>query len=109
MLRAGLELRCDIEEGLAVWDMPTHLRQVVEILLDNALKYMPPTDTITVWLRHQGARRRFCGAGWLRSAACLAGPGVESLGNQQVAAVTVAILVSPLRAALAKIKRSAPP
>ena len=57
MLRAGLELRCDIEEGLAVWDMPTHLRQVVEILLDNALKYTPPPAAVTVRLRRQGTKR----------------------------------------------------
>ena len=53
----GLELCCDIEEGLRVRGSATHLRQVAEILLDNALKYTPPPGTVTVRLRRQGTKR----------------------------------------------------
>ena len=53
----GLELRCEIEEGLLVRGSPAHLRQVVEVLLDNALKYTPPPGTVTVRLRRQGTKR----------------------------------------------------
>lgn len=53
----GLELDCRIEEGLHVRGSPPHLRQVVEILLDNALKYTPPPATVRVCLKRQGSRR----------------------------------------------------
>ena len=52
----GLKLCCDIEEGLVVRGSSNHLRQVVEILLDNALKYTPPPAAVTVRLRRQGLR-----------------------------------------------------
>lgn len=53
----GLELRCSVQDGLLVRGSPTHLRQVVEILLDNALKYTPPPGAVTVRLQRQGTRR----------------------------------------------------
>ena len=53
----GLRLDCQIEEGLRVKGSPSHLRQVVEILLDNALKYTSPPADVTVRLKRQGSRR----------------------------------------------------
>ena len=53
----GLELECRIEEGLDVKGSPPHLRQVVEILLDNALKYTSPPAAVQVCLKRQGSRR----------------------------------------------------
>ena len=53
----GLELTCEIQDGLPVRGSSAHLRQVVEILLDNALKYTPPPGTVTVRLRRQGTKR----------------------------------------------------
>ena len=53
----GLELACQIEEELHVKGSPPHLRQVVEILLDNALKYTPPPAAVEVRLKRQGSRR----------------------------------------------------
>ena len=53
----GLRLDCHIEEGLSVKGSSFHLRQVAEILLDNALKYTSPPAVVTVCLRRQGSRR----------------------------------------------------
>ena len=48
-----MELAGDVAEKLFVWGSESHLCQVAEILLDNALKYSMPGKT-TVSLRKQG-------------------------------------------------------
>lgn len=52
----GLELDCQTDEGVTVQASQSHLRQVVEILLDNAQKYAAPGAKITVRLRRWGVR-----------------------------------------------------
>ena len=49
----GLELKSDIEPDVACRGSESHLRQVVEILLDNARKYSAP-GTVEVRLEKQG-------------------------------------------------------
>ena len=51
----GLELSADIEEGISVEADKDKLRQVVNILLDNALKYSAPSDKVTVKLKRQSS------------------------------------------------------
>lgn len=50
----GLELDCRIEEGIRLKGSESHLRQVVDILLDNAMKYSSPMGTVGVGLKKQG-------------------------------------------------------
>lgn len=50
-----MELSADIDEGLTVEGDKDKLRQVVNILLDNALKYSDPADNVTVRLKRQSA------------------------------------------------------
>ena len=50
----GLELSCDTESNLWVTGSPRHLRQVLSILLDNAMNHSPQGSTIQVRLRQQG-------------------------------------------------------
>ena len=50
----GLMLETDIEPGLAVTGNEAQLRQVAEILLDNAQKYSAPGSTVRLTLRTQG-------------------------------------------------------
>ena len=50
-----MELSADIDEGIKVEGDKEKLRQVVNILLDNALKYSDPADKVTIKLRHQSA------------------------------------------------------
>ena len=49
------ELSADIDEGISVEGDREKLRQVVNILLDNALKYSDPADKVTVRLKRQPA------------------------------------------------------
>lgn len=51
----GLELESEIEDGLRVIGSDCHLRQVTEILLDNAVKYSDPGTARVVLRRHGGA------------------------------------------------------
>lgn len=50
-----LRLESSIEEGLQTKGSPAHLRQVVEILLDNASKYTPSGGTVVVTAKRQGS------------------------------------------------------
>lgn len=51
----GLGLSSDIEDGILVNGDRTRLCQVVDILLDNALKYAAPNPVVSVGLRkHSG-------------------------------------------------------
>lgn len=50
-----LQLESSIEEGLQTKGSPAHLRQVVEILLDNASKYSSPGGTVVVTVKRQGS------------------------------------------------------
>lgn len=51
----GLTLDSRIEGGIRVTGSPRHLRQVVSILLDNAMKYAPEGSTVEVSLTRQGS------------------------------------------------------
>lgn len=51
----GLELECQIEAGIRLKGSASHLRQVVDILLDNAMKYSSPQGTVGVSLKKQGS------------------------------------------------------
>ena len=50
----GLTLDSRIEGGIRVSGSPRHLRQVVSILLDNAMKYAPEGSTVELRLTRQG-------------------------------------------------------
>ena len=50
----GLLLESRITDGLYTKGSEAHLRQVMEILLDNAAKYAAPEGTVTVTLKRQG-------------------------------------------------------
>lgn len=50
-----LTLESEIEEGLHVKGSQTHLKQVLDILLDNAAKYSALNGTVTVRARRQGS------------------------------------------------------
>ena len=50
------ELLCDVAEGLIVPGDPTRLHQLIEILLDNALKYGDPETPIRVTLAPGGKK-----------------------------------------------------
>ena len=51
----GLTLESELASGLQLLGSAAHLRQVVGILLDNALKYADPGSTVRVRLTRQGA------------------------------------------------------
>lgn len=51
----GLTLAEDIADGITVHGSAQHLKQVVEILLDNAQKYSDPHGTVRVNLQKSGA------------------------------------------------------
>ena len=50
----GLILESTIEPGILLTGSASHLRQVVEILLDNGQKYSAPGGTVRLELRRQG-------------------------------------------------------
>lgn len=51
----GLTLESQLEEGLHISGSERHLRQVLTILLDNALRYSPENATVRVELTRQGS------------------------------------------------------
>lgn len=51
----GLELQCDTEQNLRVKGSESHLRQVTDILLDNAMKYAYPQGTVFVTAKRRGS------------------------------------------------------
>ena len=50
----GLELDCAVEPDLHIAGSPRHLRQVVSILLDNAVNHAPEGSAVRLRLRRQG-------------------------------------------------------
>ena len=54
---AGRMLESTIEPGICVTGSRSHLRQVVEILLDNGRKYSDPGTTVTLTLQRQAHGR----------------------------------------------------
>lgn len=50
----GLMLESSIEEDITINGSPRHLRQVADILLDNAMKYAPAESTVHIRLAKQG-------------------------------------------------------
>ena len=50
-----MELAAEIEDGITLDGDKDKLRQVVTIILDNALKYCDPADKVTVSLKRQSA------------------------------------------------------
>lgn len=50
----SLLLESEIQEGIRVKGSQAHLRQVLDILLDNASKYSAPNGTVQVKLQRQG-------------------------------------------------------
>lgn len=50
----GLTLESELEPGLTVSGSPRHLKQLLSILLDNALRYAPEGAEVRVKLRRQG-------------------------------------------------------
>ena len=50
----GLTLESELEPGLTVSGSPRHLKQLLSILLDNALRYAPEGAEVRVVLRRQG-------------------------------------------------------
>ena len=59
----GLDLTTDIDNGITVTGDKEKLRQVVSILLDNALKYSDSTDPVTINLKHQNMTSIFSVSG----------------------------------------------
>ena len=55
---AGHTLTADIQENITVRGSQQHLRQTVDILLDNARKYAAPSGEISVTLTRCGGRCR---------------------------------------------------
>ena len=51
----GLTLDSRVEEGLRISGSPRHIRQVLTILLDNAMKYSPENAAVQVSLTRQGS------------------------------------------------------
>lgn len=56
----GLELQCCIDEGLLVRGRADQLRQLAEILLDNAHKYSACPGTVQLTLSKQGRQALIC-------------------------------------------------
>ena len=50
----GLELRCSVSDGISLRGSEQHLYQVMDVLLDNALKYSTPGGTVSIALTQKG-------------------------------------------------------
>ncbi len=50
----GLQLESSIEENIGVKGSVTYLKQLIDIFLDNALKYSSPNGCVTMTLKRQG-------------------------------------------------------
>ena len=50
----NMGLTCQISEGISLQGSEQHLYQLMDVLLDNALKYSTPEGTVTVSLSHTG-------------------------------------------------------
>jgi len=50
----GMGLRCAISEGISIFGSEQHLYQVMDVLLDNALKYSAPGGMVSVDLTATG-------------------------------------------------------
>ena len=50
----GLQLQSDLEPGLTISGSPRHIKQLLSILLDNALRYAPAGAEVRLSLRRQG-------------------------------------------------------
>ena len=50
----GLGLRCAIMDGISIYGSEQHLYQVMDVLLDNALKYSTPNGMVSVDLTSTG-------------------------------------------------------
>ena len=59
----GLILETGIEAGVWLKGSESHLHQVVDILLDNAMKYTTPGGTVRVGMRRQGSHALLSVAG----------------------------------------------
>ena len=57
---AGHMLNADIAPSITLKGSPTHLAQVTDILLDNAMKYSAPDTDVAVTLRSQGRHVVLC-------------------------------------------------
>ena len=53
----GLELSSQIDDGITVHGDPGRLKEVLDILLDNARKYTEPSGTVSVYLERWGHYR----------------------------------------------------
>lgn len=53
---SGLSCRCEVAEGLRILGDRSLLAQLISNLLDNAIKFCNPGDTITLSLRNAGGR-----------------------------------------------------
>ncbi|OON86507.1 hypothetical protein BXO88_07015 [Oribacterium sp. C9] len=53
----GLMLTEDVEEGISIKGAPQYIKQVIEILLDNAQKYSFPNGTVEVTLKKSGSHK----------------------------------------------------
>ena len=50
----GMGLQCNIRDGISLRASEQHLYQIMDVLLDNALKYAEPHSTVKVRLTHTG-------------------------------------------------------
>lgn len=53
----GLMLTEDVQSGITIKGAPQYIKQVIEILLDNAQKYSDPNGTVKVSLEKTGAHK----------------------------------------------------
>ena len=50
----NMGLRCAISDGIRIWGSEQHLYQLMDVLLDNALKYSAPNGMVSVDLTQSG-------------------------------------------------------
>jgi signal transduction histidine kinase len=72
----GINLACDLADGLVALVDAEALRQMLLNLLDNAAKYGPPDQTVTVGLRAVGGRARL----WVDDQ----GPGIPATDRERI-------------------------